>query len=997
MVSFPPSMKRFRLLLLAVGALVLLLAVAIAVAFNSTFQTWAARKAIASNPDLRATIGEVSAGTREVALRNLKYELNGAVLTLPAVDAELPVLSAATSKKVLLSKLVAKGWVLDLSGTNAVQVSPLAVAPGADPAALVPPVAAQAFAGVFGQLQLPVDVAVDGLQLEGEVVLPEHRGRVKVSISGGGIGAGKEGKLDLVANATLADPKVNAVEVRAGLIAAMDTPRTFSRLAARLDSAASGAQFPQGVKLTADLAASRAVAGESYSLAVVSGPRELINLQTNLPRDGQRLAGLWKVDVRDTDVTPFALGRPMPAFVAVGEGKFDTDTALATLHASGRLKATASRLEILAPELAMLGELTVASDFDLAERGGTFVVQKLEADIATAQPVAIVRTLQAFEFNPKTRALQAADAAKELVAISVQGVPVAWAKPFLKDIALSGGQLRGDFVATARGGGTTIRSVSPITLDGLSVAQGGKRLIENVDVSLSLSADYAPQGWQAEVSALSLKSAGASVLSLDAKAGQLAGKGQPLKATGKLVASMPGVLKQPVAAGMLAVTAGEAAIEFAGSFETKQEIQAKVALRNLAALAEGKSVTLPTVSTDLRADIAADGKITFSAPLIIEKGERKSDLAVAGTFAKGKDQVRTIEAQLTGGQLVLNDAQILGAALPQKEPEPAKAGRDTAPPWTGIQGTVTLALKRVIYSDTFEVSDLTGRLRIDAGTVKLEGLQAGLGENGRANFDGSLTFNASNPQPYTLLADVAVKQFEVGSFFRAAAPDQPATVEGKFDLTSKLAARGEKLSELALAAGGEFQLTSRGGSFRGLPLEVGNLTENTGKIAGWLGSALSSMKSKKEAPDVANKAQAVSEFAKALNPIAYDQLSIVVSRDAALNTTVKDFTLISPELRLTGGGTLLHRPGGSLLDDSMAMEFRLRARGRQGDLLKYLGVLENQTDDLGYLGCTLPVKISGRPASPDVSELKTKLVTVALEKSGLTDKAAELVKQIFGK
>ena len=69
---------------------------------------------------------------------------------------------------------------------------------------------------------------------------------------------------------------------------------------------------------------------------------------------------------------------------------------------------------------------------------------------------------------------------------------------------------------------------------------------------------------------------------------------------------------------------------------------------------------------------------------------------------------------------------------------------------------------------------------------------------------------------------------------------------------------------------------------------------------------------------------------------------MTVSRDAALNTTLRDFSLIAPEMRLTGRGTALHKPGASLLDDPLAIEFKLRARGRQGALLKYLGAIEPQ-------------------------------------------------------
>lgn len=45
---------------------------------------------------------------------------------------------------------------------------------------------ASAFTGIFPHLALPGDITIDGVNLEAEVILPESRGRVKLTITGGG-------------------------------------------------------------------------------------------------------------------------------------------------------------------------------------------------------------------------------------------------------------------------------------------------------------------------------------------------------------------------------------------------------------------------------------------------------------------------------------------------------------------------------------------------------------------------------------------------------------------------------------------------------------------------------------------------------------------------------------------------------------------------------------------------------------------------------------------
>ena len=261
-------MKRFRLFAAIVAAVVVLLLLAVGVAFNASFQTWLVRRALARDPQLGVTVERVSAGVRHVELRGLRFENSGAVLTVPLAEAELPVLSAAFGEKISITQLVAKGWTLDLSkagagdehGVAPVNTAGTAPAPRAGSgAATSPPVdtgatgasgPAGAFAGIFSHLRLPFDLMLDGVALEGEVILPRLRGRAKVSLRGGGVASGREGKFELRADTALADPAVSSLALHGTLAAAMDTPRSFSRLGARLEAAASGTQFPQGVKLT---------------------------------------------------------------------------------------------------------------------------------------------------------------------------------------------------------------------------------------------------------------------------------------------------------------------------------------------------------------------------------------------------------------------------------------------------------------------------------------------------------------------------------------------------------------------------------------------------------------------------------------------------------------------------------------------------------------------------------------------------------------------------
>lgn len=1000
-------MKLVRFLLIAAAVVVAVIAAGMFVVFNSSFQTWAARRALGSRPELHVTLRAVEAGLHHIEVKDVRFESAGAVLTLPLLEADFPLVTAARRGSMGVTRLVAKGWTLDLAGAGArVATAPtLSVAVPLRTGAASPSPAAlatQAFAGVFAQLRLPVDVSLDGVQLEGKVILPGGRGRTKVILQGGGLGAGRTGKFDLTADALLTDPSVNTLALRGAFEAAMDTPRTFTRFVARIEAAASGTQFPRGVKLAADLFASRSTAGDQYSAAVVADTRRLVDVQADFSAGGSKLTGKWRLALRDTDIAPFALGRPLPAFDAEGDGAFDVATGSRAVRGSGRLTVTADRLSAILPELSAIGAVRLGAEFDLARVGEVISVAKLSASVSNERPVATFEALQAFEFNPRTGDLTAIEPAGELLGVELQGIPLAWVQPFLKALAISSADIRGRLVATANGGGFTLRSRTPIALTGLVVSQEGRPLLQGVDLSLSAAADYTPLGWQVAISDLAAKSGGVSLLALEAKAGRLAGPKQPIKATGKLAANLAACLAQPLAKGALVLAAGTATVDFVASLAAKNEIQARVGLNDLATEPKSQTGSLPDISGEVRADIGAGGVIALNVPILLERGGRKSDLAITGTISPAKGG-QTIEVQLTSSQFFVDDAEVLGATVPASvaaEPNGTKTpARDAAPFWAGLNGAIGLHLKKLVYSDSFVATEIAGVLRVDAGMLTLERFQAGLGEHGGAKINGKVTFEPTAPQPYALAADLALTEFDPAPLFRALDSTQAATVEGKFNVTSKLAGRAATVAGLAAGAHGDFQLTSNGGVFRGLPVNVAAKLETMGKFASgaaFLGNLASAVTGKKEYADIASKAQAVAEVSKIWQAVAYDQISVVLSRDAELNTVLKDFTLIAPEMRLTGGGDIKHRAGAALLDATLAMDFQLRARGRHGELLKYLGALEAQPDELGYAACTLPLKVRGSLAKPDTSELSGKLQSLALEKSGVSEKALDLFNKLRG-
>jgi len=948
--------------LLAVAAALVVTAVAVGLAFDAGFQTWAAQRALARRSALGTSVGAVSCGLDGVSLRDVRIEQRGAVCTFPEVEAELPVLSAGFRHAVLIRRLVARGWVLDLRGVPGGRLESAAVA--------VPVVVLQ---GLLDRLRLPVDFALDGLDAEGDVIVPaapgRAGGRAHVRLSGGGLAAGQEGRFTFTLQfaPAAADAPVNSIEADGTLSAAMGGPRAFRRLDLRVDATATGPRLPRTVRIAADLRAARDAAGETYALNLVGNNKELVSLQAGVPDERGRLAGTWKLDVCDDDLTPFMFGRPLPVFDGVGAGRFDADVRWSEIHARGVLDLTADRLGVLRPQLADVGPVRLTAAFDLTRRDGTLRVDHLQAALAGSQPILTVTGLQAFAFNPGTGELTVADAAHDLFRVALHDVPVAWGQPWLRRVVLTGGSLRGELVAGARDGGLRLSSSRPLTLAHLSATREGSPLLQDAGMSFVSTASYTPQGWQVEVE--SQGAAPPSPYHLEARLGRLAGPDQPVKLTGRLGVDLPAALPGS------RLTGGSLVCDFAASLAARREVELKLAVSGLAG--RDGAGELPGVTANIRADFDPAGRIVFHAPLRINRDDRQTDLTVAGTVTSTAGEV-AVDGQVSSDRIHPEDARILAAAFFIHPPF-----------WRRVTGRLALALKDV-SAPQFAATDVTGVLRFAPDLLRFDGLHASLGDTGDATVSGACRFDGTALEPWSLDADVTVGNFNPAPVFRARYPGRLPTIEGKFNVTGHVTGRGRDPADAVARTHGDLRFESNGGVLRILAENVSSKEASTRKaaiIGSFIGDLASAVTGRRDL------GAEFTEVAGKLSTLPYDQMSLVLSRDASLNTTLRDFALISPELRLEGGGRVTYAAATPLLEQPLSAEFKLGARGHTADLFKTVGMLGTQADDLGYYPFLEPLTVAGTLGEPDTSALQAALLKDLYKTSG----ASDLFDKLLGK
>lgn len=980
-------MKLLRLLLIGGAILVGLLAIVVVLAFTPSVQTWAVRRVLSGQPDMKGAVAAVDIGLHQTRLTGLRIERPGMVLTVPSATVDFPLLAAA-GKNVQVRHLVAKGWILDLTAPGAPAVRTAEIPAATRLATLgLAQVAAQAapaagFDGIFKQLILPVDLQLDSAELEGEIIFPSEPGgtpgRAQVTLKGGNLGAGKTAQFNLAASARLNGAKapVNDLSATGVIEAKMDTPRSFVLFGARLDTSAKGPKFPNGARLKAELKAERAADGEAYAFGLRSlqdgGGKQLADAKVNFPYATRLLSGSWKIDAQDSDVAPFALGLPVPGFVATGEGQFESDRTFSQIHASGRFETTLEKLEVIRAPLAAMGRLRVAGDFDVVQHERALQIQKFSAQVDGARPVLALQALQGIELNPSTGELKVADPQRDLFRISLVGLPLAWVQAFVPQVSFAGDDAKGEFVARAHDGGVTLRSAAPLAINHLTVSQEGKLLAKDVDLSAMLSADYSPLGWQADVAELTLASGGVRFLTTSLKAGQQSGKEQPLKATGTYDANLPAALRQPALSAYGTLTGGRVSGDFTAVVTAAvKQIAAKIDLRDLRTPESTQSI--PTATANVRADLGADGVIKVQLPLVVQSGERKSDLdATAEIRPSGARQL--IDAQIVSNVLYVEDLQLLAAPLqaaqstppqppskPTAKPAPGKTtptanesgAPEVKPFWSDFEGQLRLTLKKVIYSPDVQAADVAGAVKIGPSAITLDGVRMNMGTGSGARLNGGLKFEPKAKAPYVLDGDINVSNLNPGPILSLLNPQGKPTVEGQFDMVGKFSGEAARPDALGAQLKADVKLTSRGGKFNGFAaaaqaLNLGKYEKGISTVASVLGIAASVVGTKTDAVAYAEQGRALANVVKRFIAIDFDQLNVELSHRPGEQTKISDFSLISPDLRLLGNGAIDNAPGQSLWNSPLRMDLKMAVRGDQAKDMQTLGLIKDSKDPLGY-------------------------------------------------
>ncbi len=918
--------KLVLLLVVAPVALVLLLVIA---ALTPAVQTFVARRVLAD----QGSVEHVSVGAGGAEIRGLVLDQAGVKVAVPSVRAELPLVTAAAGK-IDVHALVARDVVIDYDPVAAADYAKKHPTPGSG-------VPARPFEGILKLATLP-ELQVDGLDFSGVLRVAGARPlTANFTLTGGGVSAGKEGRIEL--KITAKAEKTADVVTTLELLPTLDASGQLSALALKLDATAKGGLLAKTASVRAEGQAVRESAGEAWSLRLFAGEKALVELDTQWTPGLASLPGRWKLDLSEAELKPFLSALPfitLPAVKLAGAGELAI-AGTERVKLSGDLRLDADALETLG--LPALGPVTLAARLDVEADTAEVKVGAFRLDVAAASsPVLALESKQAFTFSSATRKIVAPDPASELFSVRLLGVPPAWVAAFVpvSDLSL-GSSITGVWSVRPEGDGAVVSSTAPLAVNAVRYGPANAPLAQFDTVQVDgLRARLGPAGLEATVDRLRVVAGGA-----DLATGKLSARqktGEPLSAHAEFSAQLAVLADQPLLRGQTRLSAGQALLILDATVAEAKKAAAELRLTGLRA----GGADLPAVL--LQADVTQDaaGVLSAKLPLTVENPSPKriSDLEISATVTPGAKETR-VAAKLLSQVLHVPDLEAFAAlasdapAAPKAAATPA-AGQPVkpAPLWKGVSGELGLSLARIVYVPGLEIENTTGRVAITEDAVTLEKLQALFSSGGRFAVTGALRWLAAG-QTYTLAADVKGDDVTVGPVLKALDPAAAVPLEGTYALSAKVEGRGTDPGAAAAGAAADLRINGKQGVLRALDLDTNKYAKAGSTVAGFAGLA-GALSGNPELAKYGARVTALNNVARQFSNLAYDEFSLVARRGADGAVEIGELKLSSPKLRLDGAGDLKNLPGRNFVQQPLNLKLELGARDTLARDLATLGLLD---------------------------------------------------------
>jgi hypothetical protein len=357
-------------------------------------------------------------------------------------------------------------------------------------------------------------------------------------------------------------------------------------------------------------------------------------------------------------------------------------------------------------------------------------------------------------------------------------------------------------------------------------------------------------------------------------------------------------------------------------------------------------------------------RLELAMPFVVEREGTSSMASIEGEVLLN-DENLVFDLGIKGGPMMAEDVGVLLAL--------GSLGRDRGdgvavsgitrerPSWSGKSGSVKFDLKEVSIEGLSAVPNISGLLSLSEEEVVLSEVELSSGED-KLRAQATLAFRSYERFPYVLNGEVDVLRLHAEDWLVNPQRERKAVLEGIFYGKGIFSSVATDTVFLGDEIQGNLTLKGDSGFFRGLDGKVGRVE----RVAGLLGSLIRSP-----------KLDAIAAFSSSLAEIPYDEMSLVMKRDASKVMFLDDFFLQSPEILLRGRGRVGYEKGLPWDEQPLKARFHMGGKGRLKDLLESLDLLDSGRVVSGYSLMKDSFEITGTLASPDSKNLRKVLQKAA--------------------
>lgn len=645
------------------------------------------------------------------------------------------------------------------------------------------------------------------------------------------------------------------------------------------------------------------------------------------------------------------------------------------------------RPELFMPELSVVGALVMGGNA-AGELSGE------SAKLTAANLSALAEGYEVLAMNLKKPMVVGGkqNLTGELLEVRISNFPLAWLGPWLPEGIL----VVGDPVSTQlsvsgdKDGALILAAAAPILLGPLSVLEGEARLLEQVTLMIDPHVNIGEDGrLDFRLNQLQVSDRYGNIME-----GQLSGRMLPverragnlfegIQAEGAFSIGLQELFQQPALADTAAVLGGLAAVNLQvdGALEYPVQLRANVtALRPRSMPGTTKDFRLGLRARETRSgDWNVDG--TFQAGTAARPS---SELRIVGIANPGSEPL-AFQFDVTGPRLSQADVMILAAAFapedsatppvaapraPTGVPQPTTprpgttpsgpagapaVGVSTPPPWSGLDGTVSVKIEEVILESGQLVRDATAKILVTGPRLSLTDLAGTIGANSGISGRGEVLYRPAQRDAYAVSADFDFKKIDPSIF---ADPQSGAfPVSGLFDGVFNLKGAAPTLEDALENALFDLRVTGDAGVVTAFEVDATTQLGLMG-LGGILGQTLNR-------PGITALSNALPYF----NNIRYDSFILELKRGDDKRVMIPRLKLTGENLLFDGSGFIAASKLSEIMDQPLNLNLELGARGRLTNYLETLNLLQSATSEDGFRRWSRGVNIGGTLAKPNTEAL----------------------------